>query len=176
MKTVFAVLYLLIFNVTNLQDFDKGDRIPEIIMTDINGQTKRLSSLQGQVVLVDFWASWCKPCRKENPEIVRIYHKYKDAEFDEGKGFTVFSVSLDSKQEAWEKAVAKDGLIWENHVGDLKGWKNEAAQLYGIRSLPHSYLIDGKGKIIAVNPRGSQLEKQLKKFKKSTSWWSSWFR
>ena len=174
MKGLIFLLSLLVFGAS-AQNYAKGDKIPNITMTSIDGKTQSLSDLRGQVVLVDFWASWCKPCRKENPEIVRMYNRYKDQEFENGKGFTVFSVSLDSKQPAWEKAVEKDGLVWDSHVSDLKGWKNEAAKMYGIRAIPKSFLIDGDGKVIAVNPRGGQLEKELKKFKKSTSWWSSWF-
>ncbi len=174
MKVLFSVALLFLSGFSS-QEFNEGEKVPDIVMNDLKGSTKKLSDLKGQVVLVDFWASWCKPCRKENPGIVKVYNEYKNTEFKNGQGFTVFSVSLDSKKTAWENAVEKDGLVWDNHVSDLKGWKNDAAKLYGIRSLPHSYLIDGEGTIIAVNPRGSQLEKELKKFKKSTSWWSSWF-
>jgi len=162
------IVILLIFFTFNLsgQDLKVGDTVPDITMEGLNGQIIKLSSLRGKVVLVDFWASWCKPCRKENPEIVKIYEEYQDQEFKNGNGFTVFSVSLDMKHAAWEKAVTADNLTWKYHVSDLKGWDNAAAREYGVSAIPQSYLIDGNGRVIAVNPRGGELEKELRKFRK----------
>lgn len=173
----YAVLLFLAFvwTASDQKTFEEGEVAPDIEMTNLKGEVVKLSALRGQMVFIDFWASWCKPCRKENPEIVRVYNVYKDETFDNGQGFTVFSVSLDKKQEAWQKAIAKDSLIWDNHVSDLKGWKNEAAVAYGISSIPMSYLIDGDGVIVAVNPRGDKLEKELKKKKKSASFFKSLF-
>lgn len=160
---------------TALAQFEEGDLLPDIDLPGVDGEHIKLSSLRGQMVFVDFWASWCKPCRKENPEIRKAYLAYKDEEFDNGEGFTVYSVSLDKSREAWEKAVSKDGLVWKYHVSDLKGWKNEAAVRFGISSLPMSYLIDGDGRVVAVNPRGNKLEKELKKSRKSTSFFQFLF-
>lgn len=129
---------------------------PEISMKNPAGKTITLSSLRGKVVLIDFWASWCGPCRKENPNVVRLYNQYKD------KGFTVFSVSLDEDHEAWKKAIASDGLIWPNHVSDLLGWKTPMTQLYGFESIPHTVLIGKDGKIIGTGLRGESLEQKLK--------------
>ncbi len=156
------------------QSLKVGDKAPDIVMATPEGKEIKLSSLQGQMVLIDFWASWCRPCRKENPEIVKTYHEYKDTEFKNGKGFTVFSVSLDNKDVAWTKAIEADKLTWEHHVSDLKGWNNEAARKYEVRSIPQSYLIDGDGVIVAINPRGSELEKQLKRHLKKKSFFNFW--
>lgn len=129
---------------------------PEIAMKNPAGKIIKLSSLKGKVVLIDFWASWCGPCRKENPNVVRLYNQYKD------KGFTVFSVSLDQEAESWKKAIAADGLIWPNHVSDLLGWNTPMTKLYGFQGIPHTVLIDREGKIIATGLRGESLEQKLK--------------
>ncbi|MCG8576039.1 MAG: AhpC/TSA family protein [Flavobacteriales bacterium] len=128
---------------------------PDITLDDYNGKPISLSSLRGQVVLIDFWASWCKPCRMENPNVVRAYDKWKD------KGFTVYSVSLDEDKGAWMKAIESDNLSWPNHVSDLKGWTSPVAFQYGVNSIPNTFLIDQEGKVIGRNLRGGQLEQKL---------------
>lgn len=132
-----------------------GDDAPEIALNDASGKVMPLSSLKGKVVLLDFWASWCGPCRKENPNVVRVYDQYKD------KGFTVFSVSLDNDKEKWLQAIQKDQLKWANHVSDLKGWQSAGAQIYGVKGIPATFLIGKDGKIIATNLRGDELEAKL---------------
>jgi peroxiredoxin len=134
-----------------------GKKAPDIELTDINGKTIKLSSLKGKVVLIDFWASWCGPCRKENPYTVEIYNAYKD------KGFTVFSVSIDQSKEKWIKAVEKDELVWPYHVIDPKGWYGKAATTYNVEAIPATFLVDKDGTIVATNLRGAELEKTLKK-------------
>jgi thiol-disulfide isomerase/thioredoxin len=151
------------------QKFEIGEKAPDIILNSPDGEKVRLSSLKGRMVLIDFWASWCAPCRKENPFIVEAYHKYKDATFKNGNGFTVFSVSLDLNQTAWKNAIRKDSLEWPSHVSDLKGWKGDIAKLYAVKSIPTSYLIDGDGIIVDVNIRGTELDSKLKKLKKKGS-------
>ncbi len=122
--------------------------------TTPDNQTIRLSQSFGHYLLLDFWASWCGPCRRENPNLVRVYNKFK------ANGFDIFSVSLDKDKTAWTEAIAKDGLTWK-HVSDLKFWDSEAAGLYAIRSIPSNVLIDPLGKIIARNLRGEVLEQKL---------------
>ncbi|MFN8414758.1 MAG: TlpA disulfide reductase family protein [Cytophagaceae bacterium] len=132
-----------------------GDEAPNIALKDANGNLHSLKDLRGKVVLLDFWASWCGPCRGENPNVVNAYNQYKD------KGFTVFSVSLDTNKDAWIAAIQKDGLVWSNHVSDLKGWSTEPAKEYSVRGIPMTYLIDQNGKIIAMNLRGEALQLKL---------------
>lgn len=134
-----------------------GKEAPDFAQKTPEGKEFKLSSLRGKYVLVDFWASWCGPCRRENPNVVKAYQKYKE------KGFTILGVSLDEpgQREAWLKAIAKDQLEW-TQVSDLKGWNNEAARIYGIRSIPANFLLDPSGKIVARDLRAEGLDEKLK--------------
>lgn len=132
-----------------------GKPAPEIVMNDQYGKSLPLSSLKGKVVLIDFWASWCGPCRKENPNVVAVYNKYKD------KGFTVYSVSLDNAQPNWLAAITKDNLTWPNHVSSLQGWQTPILKDYGITGIPFTVLIDKDGNIVQTNLRGPMLEQKL---------------
>lgn len=156
-----------------------GQPAPDIVLQDPNGKNISLSSLKGKVVLLDFWASWCGPCRRENPNVVKVYHKYKD------RGFTIYSVSLDGiddrtmsrlgsqdqvnammqdSKARWLDAIDKDGLSWSYHVSDLKKWDSMGAAIYGVRSIPRTFLIDREGKIAALNLRGAEnIERELLK-------------
>lgn len=141
-------------SVRKLQVVSAGAAAPDISLNTPDGKTIKLSSLRGKYVLIDFWASWCGPCRKENPNVVRMYNKFKN------KNFEIFGVSLDDNKQKWTGAIAQDGLGWM-HVSDLKGWQSQGAALYSVTAIPATFLIDKEGKIIAKNLRGDALEQKL---------------
>jgi peroxiredoxin len=132
-----------------------GAVAPEIALPNPEGDTLRLSDLRGQVVLVDFWASWCRPCRQENPNVVRMYEKFHD------QGFEIMGVSLDRNRGRWVQAIEADGLDWL-HVSDLKYWSSQAARTYGVSSIPYTVLLDREGRIVAKRLRGAALKRKVK--------------
>ncbi|UGU14739.1 AhpC/TSA family protein [Sinomicrobium kalidii] len=132
-----------------------GNKAPDFTQPDREGNRVSLSDFRGQYVFLDFWASWCAPCRKENPNVLEAYKKYHEA------GLEIVAVSLDDKKDKWEKAIEEDGLTWL-HLSDLKGFKNEAAQEYGVQAIPQNFLIDPQGQIIGKNLRGEGLQEKLK--------------
>ncbi|PHL00551.1 hypothetical protein CGL56_04500 [Neolewinella marina] len=137
-----------------LRSFIVGATAPDFTGLTPDGDSLRLASLRGQYVLLDFWASWCGPCRRENPNVVRMYKKYK------AQGFEILGVSLDDRRERWLQAIEADELGWL-HVSDLKGWRSDFAQLYGVTSIPQTVLLNPDGKIVARNLRGAELERKL---------------
>ena len=143
------------YNRSKTEGANSSASAPEIDLKNPAGKVMRLSALKGKVVLIDFWASWCGPCRRENPNVVKLYKKYKS------KGFEIFSVSLDEDPKAWKQAIAQDGLSWPNHVSDLLGWKTPLIQTYRFDGIPHTVLLDRKGQILATGLRGSELEQKL---------------
>jgi thiol-disulfide isomerase/thioredoxin len=170
MKILFKYLLIISVMTTTLQGYSQeitiGQIAPEISGNSPNGEEFKLTSLRGKLVLVDFWASWCSPCRKENPVLAEVYNKYKDACFTNGNGFEIFSVSLDLKRDNWVNAIADDKLVWPYHVSDLKGWRSEAAKAYNVSAIPMNFLVDSSGVVVAKNLRGSELNNTLRKYRK----------
>ncbi len=144
----------------------RGDEAPELKFNDPEGNELALSDLKGKIVLIDFWASWCGPCRRANPHVVKLYNKYKNVKFKGAKGFEVYSVSLDRDKNKWVEAIAKDKLDWKYHVSDLKHWNSEAAAIYGVRAIPKTFLINEDGVIIGMNLHHDDIDFELSRRQK----------
>ena len=155
MNRICISLFLLILSVNVFSQMRPGQTAAELSLPDLQGQAVSLSALKGKVVLIDFWASWCGPCRHNNPRLVKLYNKYHD------KGLEIYGVSLDENSEDWKKAVQHDKLKWIQVIDD-KGWEAPSAAAYGVDMIPSSFLIDRQGIIRYVNAEGSELEVRVK--------------
>ena len=156
---VIAILFILSVDPLLAQQsstIKTGMAAPEISLPGVHDTTISLSSMKGKVVLVDFWASWCLPCRKNNPELVRVYEKFK------AQGFEILGVSIDQKKNDWLNAIRKDGLLWPQVV-DQKGWNAKSTYDYGLDGIPTSFLLDKEGKVQAISLKGDALEREIKK-------------
>lgn len=174
MKKLFAVL-LLSCGITGAAyaqnentTITVGQKAPELKFADPNGKDLELTKItKDRVVLLDFWASWCRPCRGANPRLVALYDRYKDKSFkDAKKGFTVVSVSLDQNKDAWVKAISDDKLTWEYHMSDLGGWGSKPAEIYGVQFVPQAFLLGPDGKVLAKYASAEQAEADLQKMLK----------
>jgi thiol-disulfide isomerase/thioredoxin len=156
----------------NLEGIEPGEVAPEIMLPKLDGENFQLTQLKDKLVLVYFWASWCAPCRKKAPDMVEVFEKFKDADFEDGEnGFEIVYVSLDKNEVAWKRSIEKDGIGAFIHIGDMKGWKSPTMKTYNIRRIPSNVLLDGKGKVLALNLSPDDLKKKLKRMKKGGWFW-----
>ncbi|MBS1781929.1 MAG: TlpA family protein disulfide reductase [Bacteroidetes bacterium] len=173
MKRFFAVAALCFITSSLFAQFENtkikiGEKAPELRFDNPSGEKLELSKIaKDRVVLLDFWASWCRPCRMANPRLVELYDRYKDKAFKNAKlGFTIVSVSLDQRKEAWEKAIKDDKLVWPYHLSDLGGWQSKAAEIYGVEFVPQAFLILPDGKVAKKYQSAEQAEADLQKLLK----------
>ncbi|MEM9885186.1 MAG: TlpA disulfide reductase family protein [Bacteroidota bacterium] len=150
-------------------DVIQGDKAPNFTATTLSSSEMQLQDLIGNYVLLDFWGSWCAPCREENPNLVALYEKFHGARFEDAENFEIVSVGIEKDRERWLKAIERDGLDWSYHVSDLKEFESEVAKRYGIRSIPSKFLINPKGVVIGVNQSAEEIEDVLEGKLKSTA-------
>lgn len=181
MKKTLSIIFILFSVLTNngfaqkkanLEGILIGNTAPEIQLPNVNGDVITLSQIEDKIILINFGASWCAPCRKKTPELIEILNEFNNTDFEGGdKGFTIVSVSLDNNEMAWKNSIEKDGTGDFVNIGDMKGWKCDAAVSYNIKSIPSNVLLNGDGKIIAINLSSKDLKKKLKQMKKGSWFW-----
>lgn len=157
MKQIFATIVFIVITITGNSQPRVGTKAPDISLPDANGTMINLSSLQGKVVLLDFWASWCGPCRRNNREMLSLYNQYKN------KGFEVYGVSIDENKQAWANAIQQDQMTWLQVIDTGAGYGNQLTKTWKLQYIPSAFLIDKEGKIVAVAPEKDKLENWLKK-------------
>jgi len=165
-KLTFVFVCLLPLIVLGQNKATTGQMAPEIKLKGLKGIDIALSSLRGNIVLIDFWASWCKDCRASNPKLVNLYNQFKNRKFENAKGFVIYSVSLDKNMNDWVKGIEKDGLIWINHVSEFKTWKSQPVIDYGIEAIPAYILLDQNGKILIRTESIDPVKEELLKLAK----------
>jgi thiol-disulfide isomerase/thioredoxin len=167
MNKLTILIFILAIGIIIAKNFRKkpkyinGEAAPGFSWTAPDGKTISLEDFKGKYVLLDFWGSWCPPCRKENPHLVTLYNKYNKAEFKDASGLDIISVGVETEEAAWKNAIEKDGLIWPNHYSDFKRFKSDIVTQYGVKNIPTKYLIDEDGSIIGVNQSIEDLDKFL---------------
>ena len=155
MKRSYVLIFAIFLSLNVFSQMNTGTKAADLSLPDMNGNLVRLSDLKGKVVLIDFWASWCGPCRKNNPHLVKLYRKYH------GKGLEIYGISLDDDHRNWKEAVSQDKMEWIQVIDD-KGWNASSALLYGVDMIPSSFLVDKEGVIRKVNAEGWPLESEIK--------------
>lgn len=170
-KILNIVLVLLVVGLVGnyiyrMPKYDDGELAPEFTATLMNGSSFNLSDVKGKYVLLDFWGSWCAPCRRENPSVVSLKKSFGDKEFVDANGFEIISIAIETNEKSWKRAIAKDGLNWDHHIVQLDRFKSPIAKQYGIREIPTKYFIGPDGNIISVNDEfqniASYLNEKLK--------------
>jgi len=154
---VLVIIGFFLNKVFRKPKYENGEVAPDFTIELIDGTTMQLSDLRGQFVLLDFWGSWCGPCRAENPQLVQLYTKY----YQKKPGLEIISIGIENNEERWKRAIKSDGLFWKYHSSDLKRFQSEVGNLYGVKEIPTKYLISEEGKIIGVNLPFDQLDKLL---------------
>lgn len=165
-KILNALLVLLVVGfvinyIYRLPRFDDGEQAPTFQATLIDGSSFDLADMKGQYVLLDFWGSWCAPCRRENPDIVQLQSKYAGQQFEDATGFEVVSIAIETSEARWKNAIVKDGLSWKYHIAQLDRFDSPVAQLYGVKEIPTKYLVGPNGDILSVNASPAEITRYL---------------